>query len=83
MFQILGLIFFIIFFIVIIGFFILYKIIKTVSGIGKSSRKRSEQFDNYRNSDHTEYKKTNEPKSKNKVFDDNEGEYIDFEEIKD
>lgn len=83
MFQILGLIFFIIFFVLIIGFTILYKVVRTVLGIRKNTQKQTESFDNSNDQGYSECKRKDTPKTKNKVFDKNEGEYIEFEEIKD
>ena len=84
MFQILGLIFFIILFVLIIGFTILYQVVRTVFGIGKSAKRQTETFENNNNAQgYSEYKRKDNPKAKNKVFDKNEGEYIEFEEIKD
>lgn len=83
MFHILGIIFFIIIFVLIIGFTIVYKIVRTVLNVGKSGKTKEKNFGFEGNkTDFTaSQKKTSNVKKK--VFDDNEGEYIEFEEIKD
>ncbi len=83
MFHILGIIFFIIIFVLIIGFTIIYKIVRTVINVGKSGKTEEKNFgfDNSESDFKTSGNKS--PSSKKKVFDKNEGEYIEFEEIKD
>lgn len=95
MFHILGFIFFFILIILVIGLAILSKVIRTVFGIGRrmkgqeSSRyNRSESaFKDFTQSQSTTNEnarnnKTSGGRRKGKVFDEDEGEYVDFEEIK-
>lgn len=82
MFQILGLIFFIIIFVLLIGLVLVYKIVRSVLNVGKTARRKSEDYDTGQGGEYTRTGKETS-KSKRKVFDDNEGEYIEFEEIKD
>ena len=58
-----------------IGFTIIFKVVKSIFNVRKNN-KTENKYSNYNN--------TNQFSSKNKkkVFDSDEGEYIDFEEIK-
>jgi hypothetical protein len=71
----LGFIFFILFFILVIGLFIISSVfgfIRSIFGFGK----RATQPQNFQSGNFEQ------PTSKSKVFDNNEGEYVDYEEIK-
>lgn len=80
MFHILGIIFFIIIFVLIIGLTIVFRIVKTVLNVGKKVKSDNK---NYNSKSTDTYSTTRKATGKKKVFDDNEGEYIEFEEIKD
>ena len=95
MFHILGFIFFFILIILVIGLAILSKVIRTVLGVGrrmkgdestryKRSGSASQDFAQSQNTTHenTRSNNTSEGRRKGKVFDEDEGEYVDFEEIK-
>ena len=83
MFHILGFIFFIIIFVLLIGLVLVYKIVKSVLNVGKkTARQNNEDYNTGQGGGYTRTRKETS-KSKKKVFDDNEGEYIEFEEIKD
>lgn len=91
MFHILGFIFFFVLIILIVGLVLLSKIVRAVFGFG---RKMTGNTTTTGSQQHTAYSEdTNQGnnasqftrKSKErrkKVFDDDEGEYVDFEEIK-
>ena len=90
MFHLLGFIFFFVLIILLIGFVILWRIVNTFLGIGK--RMTGGANSNAQNQQQTTYQRTdgdsNNPNTsvsgeKKKVFDNDEGEYIEFEEIKD
>ena len=86
MFHILGVILLIIAFVLIFGFVIIYKIVKSVLGRGNKARTgRGESFNRTNQTNSENYTRREERKSsgKKKVFDDDEGEYVEFEEIKD
>ena len=87
MFHILGFIFFFILIILVIGLAILSKVIRTVLGVGRRmnrSGSASQDFAQSQNTTHenTRSNNTSEGRRKGKVFDEDEGEYVDFEEIK-
>lgn len=83
MFHFLALIFFIIIFVLLIGFVLVYKIVKSVLNVGKkTASQNNEDYNTGQGGGYTRTRKETS-KSKKKVFDDNEGEYIEFEEIKD
>lgn len=78
MFHILGFIFFIIIFVLLIGFVLVYKIVKSVLNVGKkTARQNNEDYNTGQGGGYTRTRKETS-KSKKKVFDDNEGEYIEF-----
>lgn len=83
MFHILGIILFIIIFVLIIGFTIIFRIVRTVMGLGKRGKVKEKNFDFDEKKKDFTTSKSKAPSGKKKVFDDNEGEYIEFEEIKD
>jgi hypothetical protein len=71
----LGFLFFIIIFVLIIGLLIistLFGFIRSLFGFGK----RGAQNQNSQTPSHEQ------PNSKSKIFDKNEGEYVDYEEVK-
>lgn len=95
MFHILGFIFFFILIILVIGLAILSKVIRTVLGVGR--RMKGDESTRYNRvgigftglrskPKHNPRKypsnNTSEGRRKGKVFDEDEGEYVDFEEIK-
>lgn len=90
MFHILGFIFFIGLIILVIGLTILAKIVSTVvrtgrrvkeaaTSAGNNSRTRTE---NYTSSDGFTTRTDRPASTRKKVFDSDEGEYVEFEEIK-
>ena len=81
--------------ILVIGLAILSKVIRTVLGVGRRmkgdestrynrSGSASQDFAQSQNTTHenTRSNNTSEGRRKGKVFDEDEGEYVDFEEIK-
>ncbi len=80
MFSILGFIFFFVLILVVLVLTILGGVLRTLFGMGRgrssSSRSSSSKHDSSYTSDHH----TGSSKRK-KVFDEDEGEYVDFEEI--
>ena len=94
MFHILGFIFFFVLIILLIGFVILWRIVNTFLGVGK--RMAGGTNPNTQNQKRTTYQRTDSSASgersqstgssasgeKKKVFDNDEGEYVEFEEIK-
>ena len=96
MFHILGFIFFFVLIILIIGFIILWRIVNTFLGIGKRMAGGATPNASTQNQQRTSYQRdenssnsarsqstTSTNSDKKKVFDDDEGEYVEFEEIKD
>lgn len=81
MFHILGVIFLIIAFVLIFGFVIIYRIVKSVLGIGNKFKSGEGSFN--RTADTSAGGGEKKSSGKKKVFGDDEGEYIEFEEIKD
>ena len=93
MFHILGFIFFFVLIILLIGFVILWRVVNTFLGLGK--RMTGGTNPNAQGQQRTTYQQTNHSANnanqsasagtseKKKVFGDDEGEYIEFEEIKD
>lgn len=86
MLHLLGIIVFIFLFVLIIGAVILLRVVKGFFSIGKkmtgqdfSREKRSQTAGTADYSNAAQKQKTS--KKKKKVFDDDEGEYVDFEEI--
>ena len=91
MFHILGFIFFFILIILVIGLAILSKVIRTVLGVGRRmkgdestrynrSGSASQDFAQSQNTTHETTRSNNT--SEGRRFDEDEGEYVDFEEIK-
>ena len=96
MFHFLGFIFFIVLIILTIGFFILWRIVNTFLGLGKRMGRENPNTQNQRqnkyernknasqeNNDYDSHRSSSSQGNKKKIFDDDEGEYIDFEEFKD
>ena len=90
MFHILGFIFFFILIILVIGLAILSKVIRTVLGVGRRMKgdestrynRSGSASQDFAQSQNTRSNNTSEGRRKGKVFDEDEGEYVDFEEIK-
>lgn len=83
MFSFLGFIFIFVFAVILLVFAIIGKITRTIFGIGRrvtSSQKSNKQY----SEEYAQNQSTNGSKSKGhkKVFDKDEGEYVEFEEIK-
>lgn len=92
MFHILGFIFFIILIVLLIGLFILSRVVGMIFGFKRrmqhngsaqrttyssgSSRPQEDSFDSSSNEGNTSVRR------RKKIFDKEEGEYVDFEEIK-
>lgn len=97
MFHILGFILFIILIILTIGFFILWRIVNTFLGLGKrmgggtNPDNQNQQRKTYQEAESASQwdspngnsKKSSQQSDKKKLFADDEGEYVEFEEIKD
>lgn len=82
MFGILGFILIFILFILLIGLFFIGSIIRYIFGLGKRSPKHyygqtSDQTDNA----HTSTSSSASTNGKKKIFDEDEGEYVEFEEV--
>lgn len=81
---------FIFLFVLLLGVLIVAKVLRTIFGIGRRmtgkepdpSDQPKENTSNYNYQQNTSERPSHHGGHK-KVFDDNEGEYIDFEEIKD
>ena len=92
MFHFLGFIFFFILIVLLIGFIILWRIVNTFLGLGKrmtgtaNSNTQGQQRTAYQRTENTEKSSsqstTSNSADKKKVFADDEGEYVEFEEIK-
>ncbi len=86
MLHLLGIIVFIFLFVLIIGAVILLRVVKGFFSIGKKmtgqdfSRERRSQTAG--TADYSNAAQKQKTSKKKKVFDDDEGEYVDFEEIK-
>lgn len=80
--SILGFFFIIILIILIFGLSIISSIFRVFFGLGKKGSKSSNR--NYSNQQTSSRQETvYEQKKHKKIFDNDEGEYVDFEEIKD
>ena len=86
MFHILGFIFLIILVILIIGLSIIAAVVRKLFNMGSRTAPNQKQNtwqttqDSY--ADESEEKKSHPHSRRKKIFDDDEGEYVDFEEIK-
>ncbi len=94
----LYLLFFILIFVVLLGLVVVFKIVGTVLGLGRrmtqgasrqsyrhsdSSAAQGEESGSNRSAYDFQPEGSGSPRSKRKkIFDDNEGEYVEFEEIK-
>lgn len=84
MFGFLGIILLFIFLIVIIVLTLLGNIVRMIFGLGKHTPKQFKGQRNETNDYHTEQQTTNSNNSsvgKKKIFDKDEGEYVEFEEV--
>ena len=86
--AIFGFFFLIIIIVLIFGLSIISGILRLLFGFGRKSSSQHTQSRNQQNTYHQEDKKEdagNTPSSRNhkKLFDKDEGEYVDFEEVKD
>lgn len=78
--SIFGFLFIILLIIFIFGISIISGILRFFFGLGrKTTRNPGEQHSEQRKSSQS----TSRPKKQKKIFDDDEGEYVDFEEIND
>ena len=76
-----GFIFIFILLIIIMGVSILNRIIRFVFGFGKKSTTKQQTY-NSSQGEQQERKRTPNRTDKRKIFSKDEGEYVDFEEIK-
>lgn len=85
--SIFGLFFIIIIIILVLGLSVISNIIRAIFGIGKRRPNNSNQSQTYSNT--SSQRTTQEPetevkvKKRKKFFDKSEGEYVEFEEVKD
>ena len=94
MFHILGFLFFFILIILVIGLALISKVIRTILGIGRrmttgnassstNTSSRNSQYNSSSSSESNSQRQSNETTSgRKKIFGSDEGEYIDFEEVK-
>ena len=94
MFHILGFLFFFILIILVIGLALISKVIRTILGIGRrmttgnassstNTSSRNSQYNSSSSSESNSQRQSNETTSgRKKIFGSYEGEYIDFEEVK-
>lgn len=92
MFSLLGYLFILIFIILIFGLSIISRILRTLFGFGRRTRSTfnsssnddsgSRSYTHHNSSTSNDDDRSNAPKRK-KIFEENEGEYVEFEEIKD
>lgn len=76
-----GILFFILFLFIFIGIAILLSVLGVVRNIiGFGRKKKPFPGENNPNNSKSDF---NNPKSQRRIFAENEGEYVDFEEIKD
>lgn len=78
--SILGFVFFIILFIFVFGFSLIISIIKGIFGIGRN--KQAHSTHSGQQTQQNSYNRTTKPEKRKKVFDKDDGEYVDFEEVK-
>lgn len=87
MFHIIGFFLIVLFLIIVLGLTILFKVVGFVTGFGRKKDNEDHQYNAGGNTSSGYANQTSgstkQPHGKKKVFDDNEGEYIEFEEIKD
>lgn len=94
MFHILGFLFFFILINLVIGLALISKVIRTILGIGRrmttgnassstNTSSRNSQYNSSSSSESNSQRQPNETTSgRKKIFGSDEGEYIDFEEVK-
>lgn len=87
--TILGFFFLVIIIVLIFGLSLISTVLRVLFGFGRKSTSQNQQNRTHRNTYHTEEKENvsrnaspNNPNRK-KIFDKDEGEYVDFEEVKD
>jgi predicted lipid-binding transport protein (Tim44 family) len=89
MFHILGILFFLAIFVVLFGLGIVLRIVMSLMGIFRPRKQSHSSYSSQRSSNETESssssKSTNGSVSngRKKIFGDDEGEYVDFEEVND
>lgn len=86
MFHILGFIFFLVLIVLVFGLIIVLKIVGTVRRVSrrmKGTDNTSSSDYSYAREQESENVSSSASSSRKKVFSDDEGEYVDFEEIKD
>lgn len=84
--TILGLFFFIIVIVLIFGLSIISGILRLLFGFGRkrgNNKQQREQQNSYHSNEESDTFKGSVQQNRKKIFDKNEGEYIDFEEVKD
>lgn len=79
--SIFGFFFIILIIILIFGLSIISSIFRIFFGLGKKTYKNSDK--NYSDKQNSSQKTAYQQKKHKKIFDDDEGEYVDYEEIKD
>lgn len=92
MFHILGFLFFFILIIIVIGLLLLTRVIRGILGVGRrmtgnhsgSTRTQTRGYtSDYATENKAQHQESSQqPSGKKKVFGSDEGEYVDFEEIK-
>ena len=86
MFGFLGFLLIIFLLIVFIGFTILGNILRVLLGIGKRTPYQNQTNDKNENfaesSPSSSNKRSHSSENRKKIFDDDEGEYVDYEEVK-
>ena len=85
--SILGFFFLIIIIVLIFGLSIVSGILKLLFGFGRKSTAQNQEKRSYQNTYHKEesredYSKTDSNHERKKIFDKEDGEYVDFEEVK-
>lgn len=93
MFHILGILFFIVLAVLIVGLLLALKLVSSFFNLGRrmtgKAGSRNNQQTTYQKNDYkseetdSTRRQPQQPNERRKVFDDDEGEYIEFEEIKD
>lgn len=94
MFHILGILFFIVLAVLIVGLLLALKLVNSFFNLGKrmtgQGGSKNDQRNTYQKNEEysqqtssSNHRQSQQPTEKHKVFDDDEGEYIEFEEIKD
>lgn len=89
MFHILGFLFIIIIAVLIIGLSIISSVIRSIFRLGRGNKQRQTQshpnssYGSYGSKDTTKVENGNFHPKRKKVFSEDEGEYVDFEEVND